>query len=221
MRSTSPEEDHSQTRRVLPPALTINKVATRQRAVRSSTASDTSFESMGDDEPTPPEQEKHLTPVAEMSPITAVRYPKVPRSTNQAVSRSPAQAAPARPVHNEAYSTSTPGFSPSRVYPTTPTTSAVGDRQAWSPTGTTLIRSQRSWTKGDDVAIRTQPTSPLHSYNQRSPTMNMRVGSPALSQSSKLAPTLMRQGDDLYLSVKVGSPVQTEFPRQARPPNVI
>jgi hypothetical protein len=192
---------------VLPPALTISKVATRQRPVRHSTASDTSFESMGDDEPTPPEQEKHLTPVVEMSPISSVRYPKIPRSTNQAVPRSPAQAMPPR-------STATTS-SPSRTYPTTPTSSAVGSRQAWSPNGTTLARSQGSWTKGDDVMIRTQTGSPLQGYG-----LGVHA-SPTMSQSSKLAPSLMRQGDDLYLGVKVGSPVQSQFARQARLQNMI
>jgi hypothetical protein len=218
MRSTTPDQGPSQTRRVLPPALTISKVATRQRAVRHSTASDTSFESLGDDEPTPPEQEKHLTPVAEMSPISAVRYPKIPRSTNQAVPRSPAQVMPPRPLRTGARSPAAAGLSPSTTQPTTPTTSVVGDRQAWSPNGTTLARSQGSWAKGDDVMIRTQNGSPLLGYGLG---MRMRPASPTMSQSSKLAPSLRRQGDDLYLGVKVGSPVQSQFARQTRPPNMI
>jgi hypothetical protein len=205
MRSTTPDEGKTQTRRALPPALTISKVATRQRPVRHSSASDTSFESIGDDGPTPPEQEKHLTPVAEMSPISSVRYPRIPRSTNQVVPRSPAQGVPT-------HSPVAAGFGASRTYPTTPTTSTVGDRQAWSPNGTTLARSQGSWTKGDDVLIRTQAESPLHGLG-----MHMRSASPAMSQSSKLAPSLVRQGDDLYLGVKVGSPIQSQFARPARP----
>lgn len=56
-----------------------------------SVASDTSFESTDPDEPTPPdENDKQLSPVHEApSPIAAIRYPKVPRSSNQSVPRSP------------------------------------------------------------------------------------------------------------------------------------
>jgi hypothetical protein len=55
----------------------------------TSAGSDTSFESLGIDEPTPPEEvERQLTPVPE-TPIAGIRYPKVPRPSNQAVARSP------------------------------------------------------------------------------------------------------------------------------------
>ncbi|KAK6394129.1 hypothetical protein LTR65_001975 [Meristemomyces frigidus] len=83
-------------RRVKPPpaAITVTKPVYPPRAVRlgrsSSVASDTSFESNDPDEPTPPEEEdRRLSAVAEHSPIAAVRYPKVPRSSNQSVPRSP------------------------------------------------------------------------------------------------------------------------------------
>lgn len=59
---------------------------------RDSVASYTSFETMGsDDDPTPPkEEDKELTPPDEGgSPISNLRYPKVPRSTSQAISRTP------------------------------------------------------------------------------------------------------------------------------------
>ena len=53
---------------------------------RNSCTSDTSFESLGDD-PTPPEEVlKRLSPVEE-SPISSIRYPKIPRSSNQVVPR--------------------------------------------------------------------------------------------------------------------------------------
>ena len=53
---------------------------------RNSVASDTSFES-GADDPTPPEEVfKRLSPVDE-SPISGIRYPKIPRSSNQIVPR--------------------------------------------------------------------------------------------------------------------------------------
>ncbi|OCL10392.1 hypothetical protein AOQ84DRAFT_217727 [Glonium stellatum] len=55
---------------------------------RDSGTSDTSFESADPNEPTPSEDDKQLSPVAE-SPISNIRYPKVPRASNQAVPRSP------------------------------------------------------------------------------------------------------------------------------------
>ncbi|KAE9987295.1 hypothetical protein EG327_003871 [Venturia inaequalis] len=53
-----------------------------------SQASSTSFESMGsDDDPTPPkEEDKRLSPVHK-SPVSYLRYPKVPRASNQVVPR--------------------------------------------------------------------------------------------------------------------------------------
>ncbi|KAF2774107.1 hypothetical protein EJ03DRAFT_120 [Teratosphaeria nubilosa] len=76
-----------------PPAIiTITKPTMPPRVVGQrpySTGSNTSFESTDPDEPTPPEEEKQLSPVAEHSPIAAIKYPKIPRSSNQAVPRSP------------------------------------------------------------------------------------------------------------------------------------
>ncbi|OCK79380.1 hypothetical protein K432DRAFT_426571 [Lepidopterella palustris CBS 459.81] len=60
------------------------------RSRRDSGASNTSFETAGPSDPTPEyeDEDKQLSPVAE-SPISNLRYPKVPRASNQAVSRSP------------------------------------------------------------------------------------------------------------------------------------
>ncbi|KAK4506776.1 hypothetical protein PRZ48_000509 [Zasmidium cellare] len=93
--STTPIEELSQIRRPPPTAITVTKPTYPPKAIRMSTASDTSrrtsFESTDPDEPTPPEEEeKQLTPVAELeSPISGIRYPKVPRSSAQSVPRSP------------------------------------------------------------------------------------------------------------------------------------
>ncbi|KAK5136558.1 hypothetical protein LTR08_002902 [Meristemomyces frigidus] len=71
-------------------AIKVPKPTYPPRAVRHSGSSDTSFESADPDEPTPPEEEdRRLSAVAEHSPIAAVRYPKVPRSSNQSIPRSP------------------------------------------------------------------------------------------------------------------------------------
>ncbi|KAF2746124.1 hypothetical protein M011DRAFT_527262 [Sporormia fimetaria CBS 119925] len=62
--------------------------------VRESFASDTSFESVYSDDPTPEVEDNrqlasgYLSPVVE-SPISQLRYPKVPRASNQLVARSP------------------------------------------------------------------------------------------------------------------------------------
>ncbi|GAB7365551.1 hypothetical protein MBLNU230_g6623t1 [Neophaeotheca triangularis] len=94
--SGTPIEEEPQNRRPAPPSLTVTKPTFQPKAFRSSAASDTSFESTDPDEPTPPEEsDKHLSPVEE-SPIAALRYPKVPRSSNQAVPRSPIPTLSAR-----------------------------------------------------------------------------------------------------------------------------
>lgn len=66
-----------------------------RRPSKSSARSDsqtsyTSFESLGScDDPTPPtEEDKRLSPVHE-SPVSYLRYPKVPRASNQSVPRTP------------------------------------------------------------------------------------------------------------------------------------
>ncbi|RMZ71202.1 transketolase [Pyrenophora seminiperda CCB06] len=69
--------------------------------IRDSLSSQTSFETMGRDSPTPEDEDdekqlsddsssnkQQLSPVAE-SPISNLRYPKVPRASNQLVPRSP------------------------------------------------------------------------------------------------------------------------------------
>ncbi|CZT16644.1 uncharacterized protein RCC_02479 [Ramularia collo-cygni] len=94
----TPIDEHSQVRRAAPAAIVITKPTFPPVAVRTSMASDmsrrTSFESTDPDEPTPPgeadEGDKRLTPVAE-SPIASIRYPKIPRGSNQTVPRSPPQ----------------------------------------------------------------------------------------------------------------------------------
>jgi hypothetical protein len=63
----------------------------KSSARSDSQASYTSFETTGsEDDPTPPEkeEEKRLSPVHE-SPVSYIRYPKVPRASNQIVPRTP------------------------------------------------------------------------------------------------------------------------------------
>jgi hypothetical protein len=81
-------------RRPVPPPCPPAKSSHPPRSYRCSGGSETSFESNDPDEITPPEEiDRHLSPVPEGdSPTSNVRYPKVPRSSNQAVPRSPQPA---------------------------------------------------------------------------------------------------------------------------------
>ena len=89
--SPTPIDESEQKRRPAPATIKVTKPTYPPRAVRSSGASDTSFESSDPNEPTPPDElDRQLTPVKETpSPISGIRYPKVPRSSNQSVPRSP------------------------------------------------------------------------------------------------------------------------------------
>nr|POE80856.1 hypothetical protein CFP56_56929 [Quercus suber] len=101
---TTPVEEVAQCRRAVPMAITVTRPTHPPRTARSnarnSSGSDTSFESNDADEPTPPDVDashtKSPSPVQELqvhypqqSPIAAIRYPKIPRASNQIVSRSP------------------------------------------------------------------------------------------------------------------------------------
>ncbi|KAL2353594.1 hypothetical protein BJ546DRAFT_980944 [Cryomyces antarcticus] len=82
-----PRSNHSSTSNGY---LTPRKASSK--SARASLASETSFESADPGEPTPPDEEdKQLSPVAE-SPLSRLRYPKIPRASNQIVPRSPRQS---------------------------------------------------------------------------------------------------------------------------------
>ena len=76
------------------PPLPVRVCRRPSRGSRVSKASETSFESVDSDEPTPPDEleDDNRMGVQQRSPIAGIRYPKIPRSANQAVPRlSPAQ----------------------------------------------------------------------------------------------------------------------------------
>jgi len=130
---------------LVPTAITITKPTYPPRVIvaRSPSAgSATSFESADPDEPTPPEEdEKHLSPVAEHSPIAAIRYPKVPRSSNQAVPRTPPT-----PRHMSPREATNSSLSPSQ-------------QQRWQDDRKALP-SHRRQTSGGRGAATISPTSP-------------------------------------------------------------
>lgn len=78
----------------LPPPPPLPKPPVRKNT-RDSSASGTSIETSFSEEPTPPEEvQPVLTPISEGSPLSGLRYPKVPRPSNQSVprhSRSPSK----------------------------------------------------------------------------------------------------------------------------------
>ncbi|KAF2762671.1 hypothetical protein EJ05DRAFT_471639 [Pseudovirgaria hyperparasitica] len=61
----------------------------KSASVRDSMASCTTFETADMDEPTPPSDEEKTLPAIPESPISGLKYPKIPRASNQAVPRSP------------------------------------------------------------------------------------------------------------------------------------
>ncbi|EME48801.1 hypothetical protein DOTSEDRAFT_40087 [Dothistroma septosporum NZE10] len=247
--SATPIEEQIQVRRPPPAAITVTRPVFPPRAVRTSTASDashrTSFESTDPDEATPPEEEdKRLTPVAE-SPLAAIRYPKVPRSSNQAVPRS-----------------STRQLSPQSVeWPAIRDQLREGQkfsRHSPSPSGSTLAAKRRGNTAQQDLELglkihdsayashsrkdsqqsncvsRSQNTSPPHRQEiplkehgrvadrvQRDDatwplpaTMKVAAKSPPLRSplwEPKLTPR--REGEDLYLSVSIATPLEAHFRR--------
>ncbi|KAF2276363.1 uncharacterized protein EI97DRAFT_376844 [Westerdykella ornata] len=77
-------------------ASTVSRTTSTSTHVRDSISSQTSFESIDSNDPTPEEDDgdkelsdaARLSPVAE-SPISSLRYPKIPRASNQRVPRSP------------------------------------------------------------------------------------------------------------------------------------
>lgn len=154
----------------------------RRSHCRSSVGSDTSFESTDPDEVTPPdEQDRQLSPVAESE--DSIRYPKVPRSSNQAVPRSPQP-------------TLSPNYRPTSVWPSeigrspgkvhTPPPVTPPNRQT-SLTGSTLAAKRlgssaaNSLSSGLYIKSNTpSQASPLKGYGR--PAYSIRGGRPPLSQ---------------------------------------
>lgn len=224
--SATPIDEHAQVRRPAPAAITVTKPTYPPRAVRSSILSDvsnrTSFESNNLDEPTPPEEVekevKGLSPVTE-SPISNIRYPKIPRSSAQIIPRSPVY---------KTISSPNPSSPPSYPQPMPPSyrndSPVTPDRHA---SGTTLAARR----KGKDAAAglphpsyrNEQNNSPLQGYGNRSferntPNWPLRVQtrpdeqpmqSPGWIEPSKLTPR--REGEDMYLAVSVATPMHDRF----------
>lgn len=185
------------------------------RSGRESAASFTTFESVDPEEPTPPEDDdgKQLTPVAE-SPINGLRYPKVPRPSNQTVPRSPGQKLSVDPVTTPASATPSVSLLAKRRGD-----KAAHDleRRLWVGTSniSASIYSRVSNISGHSRGSRihshsrTGSDGTLGAYQSRLPNMILDQRGPQSAdmvqelKSPMWAPriTPTRRGDDLFLSV--------------------
>lgn len=156
---------------------------------RDSAASYTSFETVGsEDDPTPPKEEnKELTPPnGGGSPISNLRYPKVPRSSNQQVSRTP--PSPKNMESNEK-------LSPNKI---SSTPSPRNKAKATSPRGV-ADHLWRTETRPQDGPARINPYTYEAQYKFRPPeskqqqTVNTGAAQ-ALAKSSPPQPTKDESG---------------------------
>lgn len=179
---------------------------------RDSSTSNTSFETVDPDEPTLPENDdKQLSPVVE-SPISNIRYPKIPRASNQAVPRSP--RSPRSPKRPQRATSPTPSLLVKRR----------GEKQAQqlenlfsTSEGKGLnIRagsiSRQHGRSGSEEYLMRQPSRAVqraatrdHRRSRSFDTFEMQQRSPGKDslQSPPWVPRLTptRQGDELFISV--------------------
>lgn len=174
-----------------PPA----RSAVPPKSYRCSGGSETSFESTDPDEITPPEEiERHLSPVPEGdSPSHNIKYPKVPRSSNQAVPRSPKPALSPSYQHSPVWplKTATP---PPPAKPSTPTPKTPPNHQP-SLSGSTLaakrLGSSAANTLTNGLHIRSNSnaqSSPLKGYGRTANSNSVRGargGRPPILQQRK------------------------------------
>ncbi|QIW95491.1 hypothetical protein AMS68_001009 [Peltaster fructicola] len=200
----TPIDEDEQTRRAIPPSIRIPDRVCPEKAFRASCGSDTSFESTGSDEPTPPE-EKALTPVAE----SPVHYPKVPRPSNQAVART-------LPAVTGSLKASTKSTTPEAKLVRSQTEKVAGsmgaERQGKRAGQDSPLRGYgRVANAGlpanpkDVQSRRHQQNKPMPLRSPRTPNIkNQEVTVTSPLWEPKLTPS--RRGDDLFLSVSLASP---------------
>lgn len=169
--SITPIDENWHRRKPVPASVKVPETMYPEKAWRMSDGSDTTFETSGSDEPTPPE-DIPLTPAGD----SPVHYPKIPRSSNQAVARSNPYAGLTQSQARVAQD------SPLRGY----------GRQApmglpANPRDTEKRRSQQSLKSPSTSSISTQE-----------------VVAHDDPYEAKLSPS--RRGNDLYLSVSMATP---------------
>jgi len=167
-------------RRPLPPPCPPAKSNHPPRSYRCSGGSETSFESNDPDEVTPPEEiDRHLSPVPEGdSPTQNVRYPKVPRSSNQAVPRSPQPTPSPSYCHSKVWPLSNELHTPPQT-PPNPKTPSNKHQHQHSLSGSTLAAKRlgpsaaTSLSAGLHIKSNSNPqASPLKGYGRPANSSN-------------------------------------------------
>ncbi|KAF2809063.1 uncharacterized protein BDZ99DRAFT_499387 [Mytilinidion resinicola] len=207
-------------------SMTVSRsTSVTSRSKRESMSSNTTFESADLDDPTPEDEsddmDKQLSPVAE-SPISNLRYPKVPRASNQAVPRSPkSPLSPQRQNRNQAMQARTQSPTPSLLVKRRGEKHAQElEHRLWTPEpfGQSPRRKMNSRqghvrSGSDDSMARTaQWAESRHKRQSKSVTdfetqyaYRFRSAEPEMEALKsplwvpKLTPT--RQGDELFISV--------------------
>jgi len=191
-------------------------------AGRDSVASYTSFETVGsdDDNPTPKEEDKELTPLDEGgSPISNLRYPKVPRSSNQAEPRTPPSPRNResedhlRPPKQSTPSprNKTKATSPRGVVDqlwrteTRPENAGARRKQYATPNYQPAYKYQRSESRQQAEVKVGGKSSPPRTEDDQSGSWNWTPDQSQFNPKSPFGPmpklTPTKQGEDLYLSV--------------------
>ena len=160
-------------RRPVPPQSKSARTAQPARSYRCSGGSETSFESTDPDEITPPEEiDRHLSPVPEGdSPSNNVKYPKVPRSSNQAVPRSPQPTLSPSYQHSQVWPLREEAHTPPK--PSTPTPKTPQHAHQASLSGSTLAAKRLGSSAADCLSnglhirsLSNPQSSPLKGYGR-------------------------------------------------------
>lgn len=160
----------------------------------------TSFEddcSESEDETPPKEENRSLSPVIESSPVTTLRYPKVPRQANQVVPRSPGTPKNAQQPNSPAR-LSTPTRNSNQSRPEVNTAAAANATQG---IGNRLWKTELSPSNGKPMHRRSES---WENWAQNTPNSDLSTPKPAFARGGLVAPKLTptRRGDELFLDLR-------------------
>ncbi|ORY19494.1 hypothetical protein BCR34DRAFT_471824 [Clohesyomyces aquaticus] len=182
---------------------------------RDSISSQTSFETVDEDDPTPEEEDdddrqlsedSKLSPVAE-SPISHLRYPKVPRASNQLVPRSPRSPQSIR--SDQSFQSPRQAPEPSSLL-----VKRRGEQEAMKlggrlhmVTGTNGLQyRQHSRNNTTETVFSSHRSSSHHTRSQSGQWPPMSPGGGLMSPAWVPELTPKRLGDDLLISVSYSKP---------------
>jgi hypothetical protein len=169
---------------------------------RASDASVTSFEddSDSDDETPPKEEVRSLSPVIEASPVSTLRYPKVPRGSNQIVPRSPGT-----PKKNAQTASPAQNSTPTRSSATRPDVNTAAAAALSQGIGNRLWKTEVS-PNGKPIATPEwsahRRSASWEKWAQNTPNSALQTPKPPFANDGapKLTPT--RRGDELFLDLR-------------------